>query len=110
MLLFDVIGQSLKRTDHFDPATDSVEYLKAKFTFNDSAWSGKTKTALFRIGTDTFKAVIGTDGTCKVPSTALASGIATNNSAVTIECEYIRDTNKVIEKLTNAIIALGGSV
>jgi len=40
MLLFEVSGQSLKRTDRFDPATDSQEYLKAKFTFNSSDWSG----------------------------------------------------------------------
>lgn len=74
MLLFDVIGQSLKRTDHFNPATDSVEYLKAKFTFNDSAWSGKTKTALFRLGTAVYKSVLGTDGTCKVPAEVLVGG------------------------------------
>ena len=74
MLLFEVIGQSLKRTDHFNPATDSVEYLKAKFTFNDSAWSGKTQTALFRLGSDTYKSVLGTDGTCNVPSEVLVGG------------------------------------
>lgn len=74
MLLFDVNGQTLKRTDHFNPATDSVEYLKAKFTFNDSAWSGKTKTALFRTGTAVYKSVLGTDGACKVPSEVLQGG------------------------------------
>lgn len=74
MLLFDVNGQTLKRTDHFNPATDSLEYLKAKFTFNDSAWSGKTKTALFRLGTAVYKSVLGTDGTCKVPSEVLVGG------------------------------------
>ncbi len=74
MLLFDVSGQSLKRTDHFNPATDSVEYLKAKFTFNDSAWNGKTKTALFRLGTAVYKSVLGSDGACKVPSEVLVGG------------------------------------
>ena len=74
MLLFDVNGQTLKRADHFNPATDSLEYLKAKFTFNDSAWSGKTKTALFRLGTAVCKSVLGTDGTCKVPSEVLVGG------------------------------------
>lgn len=74
MLLFNVNGQTLKRTDHFNPATDSVEYLKAKFTFNDSAWSGKTKTALFRMGEVVYKSVLGTDGTCKVPSEVLVGG------------------------------------
>lgn len=74
MLLFDVNGQTLKRIDHFNPATDSLEYLKAKFTFKDSAWSGKTKTALFRLGTAVYTSVLGTDGTCKVPSEVLVGG------------------------------------
>lgn len=36
--------------------------------------------------------------------------ILTDTEGVIVECEYNRDTNKVIEKLTNAIIALGGTV
>lgn len=36
--------------------------------------------------------------------------ILTDTEGVIVECEYIRDTNKVIDKLTNAIIALGGTV
>lgn len=36
--------------------------------------------------------------------------ILTDNKDAVIECEYIRDSTKVIEILTNAIIALGGSV
>lgn len=36
--------------------------------------------------------------------------ILTDKEDVTIECEYIQDTNKVIEKLTNAIVALGGTL
>jgi hypothetical protein len=43
-------------------------------------------------------------------STALEDGISTDTEGVTIECEYIQDTNKVIERLTNAIVALGGTV
>jgi hypothetical protein len=36
--------------------------------------------------------------------------ILTDTEGAIVECEYNRDTNKVIEKLTNAIIALGGTV
>lgn len=51
------------------------------------------------------------DGTVNgIKSTALLSGITTDNVGATIECEYNKDANAVIEKLTNAIIALGGKV
>ena len=36
--------------------------------------------------------------------------LMTNQSDAVVTCEYNRDTNKVIEKLTNAIISLGGNV
>jgi len=36
--------------------------------------------------------------------------ILTDTDGAIVECEYIRDSNKVIEKLTNAITALGGTV
>ena len=36
--------------------------------------------------------------------------ILTDTEGVVVECEYNRDTNKVIEKLSNAIIALGGTI
>ena len=36
--------------------------------------------------------------------------ILTDTEGVIVECEYNRDTNKVIERLTNAITALGGTV
>ena len=36
--------------------------------------------------------------------------ILTDTEGVIVECEYNRDTNKVIEKLSNAIIALGGTI
>ena len=45
-----------------------------------------------------------------ISSTVLADGISVTDNNVIVECEYNRDTNKVIEKLTNAIIALGGTV
>ena len=36
--------------------------------------------------------------------------VYTNVPGAQIECEYNQDTNAVIEKLTNAVISLGGSV
>ena len=36
--------------------------------------------------------------------------ILTDTDGVVVECEYNRDTNKVIERLVNAITALGGTV
>lgn len=36
--------------------------------------------------------------------------ILTDTEGAIVECEYTKDTNKVIEKLTNAILALGGTV
>jgi hypothetical protein len=51
------------------------------------------------------------DGTVEgIPSTALFGGISTDNAEITIECEYNKDTGKVIEKLTNAVVALGGVI
>lgn len=51
------------------------------------------------------------DGTVSgVTSLSPCMTILTDTEGVIVECEYNRDTNKVIEKLTNAIIALGGSL
>lgn len=51
------------------------------------------------------------DGTVEgIPSTALSGGISTDNAEITIECEYNKDTNKVIDNLTKAVVALGGVV
>lgn len=36
--------------------------------------------------------------------------LTTDNAGAVIECAYNRDTNKVIEELTNAIISLGGNI
>lgn len=36
--------------------------------------------------------------------------LITDNESAVIECAYNRDTNKVIEELTNAIISLGGNI
>ncbi len=52
-----------------------------------------------------------TDGTVSgLTSVSPNMTILTDTEGAIVECEYNRDTNKVIEKLTNAIIALGGAV
>lgn len=51
------------------------------------------------------------DGTVPgITSLSPSMTILTDTEGVIVECEYNRDTNKVIEKLTNAIIALGGTI
>ena len=51
------------------------------------------------------------DGTVSgMMSTSPNMTILTDTEGAVIECEYIKDTNKVIEKLVNAIIGLGGTV
>lgn len=51
------------------------------------------------------------DGTVHgITSLSPSMTILTDTEGVIVECEYNRDTNKVIEKLTNAIKALGGTI
>lgn len=45
-----------------------------------------------------------------ITSLAPTMTLLTDTEGVTIECEYNKDTGKVIEKLTNAVAALGGAV
>ena len=80
MLEFRVINQTIKRVDRFDPATDSVDYLKATFNFATKDWDGLVKTALFRLGTKVYKSVIGSDNVCVVPwEVLLASSESTSS-------------------------------
>lgn len=51
-----------------------------------------------------------TDGTLYIPSQSPVMTLYTDTNGTNIECEYNRDSNKVIEKLTNAIISLGGNI
>lgn len=51
------------------------------------------------------------DGTVEgITSLSPVMTLLTDTEGVTIECEYNKDTGKVIEKLTNAVVALGGVV
>ena len=71
MLEFKVEKQKLTRIDVFEPATDSEEYLKARFTINNTDWNGKTKTALFRLGESVYKVILNSNNECVVPSEVL---------------------------------------
>lgn len=67
MLEFNIRNQTIDRIDRFSPATDSVDYLTAKFNFLTEDWTGKTKKALFRSGTVSYEAAINASGVCTVP-------------------------------------------
>ena len=70
MLEFEVKNQKLTRLDVVEPATDSEQYLKAKFTVKDADWNGKAKTAYFRLGDVVYKALLD-NNMCIVPSEVL---------------------------------------
>lgn len=71
MLEFKVEKQKLIRLDVVEPATDSEQYLKAKFTIKDSDWNEKVKTALFRLDEVVYKALLDSNNECVVPSEVL---------------------------------------
>lgn len=51
------------------------------------------------------------DGTVEgITSLSPVMTLLTDTEGVTIECEYIKDTGKVIDNLTKAVVALGGVV
>ena len=53
---------------------------------------------------------VNADGTATVIGKGEEITLTTDTDGVTIEAEYNKDTNKVIESLVNAIISLGGNV
>ena len=67
-LLFQVDNQIITRTDKFKPASKSINYLRAKFTFSDD-WGDGTKTAQFVNVQDgsVYDAILDKYGECKVP-------------------------------------------
>ena len=73
MLEFNIKNQTISRIDRFNPATDSVDYLTAKFNFLTTDWDGITKRALFRSGTVSYDAAINASGVCNVPWEVLVS-------------------------------------
>lgn len=72
MLEFNVNKQTLTRTDNFNPASDSINYLDAHFTFDD-VWNDREIKALFETDGVTYPATLNSEGICKVPNGALKS-------------------------------------
>ncbi len=100
MLTFDVHGQTLIRTDNFEPATDSVNYLMAQFSYKTSEWrTGNTKTALFRLGETVYPAILDAEGTCIVPWEALVHGDSQyarkNGSTVFVSLKAEQGTTRI---------------
>ena len=76
-LLFDVDAQTLRRTDKNSPATDSVDYLTAKFNFLSAEWNGIEKVALFKAGDVLKEARLNSSGECVVPWEVLVKDTST---------------------------------
>lgn len=66
MLTFIVDKQIITRTDTNKPVSNSVDYLQATFSFS-SDWDGTMKTAIFKRGLATIKAVVLENDSCLVP-------------------------------------------
>lgn len=77
LLTFDVNAQTLTRTDKNNPATDSVDYLTAKFTFLSAEWNGIEKVALFKAGDVLKEARLDASGECVVPWEVLVKDSST---------------------------------
>ena len=69
-LEFEIVNQSLKRTDSEKPADYSNEYLKCIFNFESDDWESMGKFAIFKAGTLNYRVAIN-DGECIVPFDAL---------------------------------------
>ena len=66
MLTFSVNKQIITRTDVDKPVSNSVDYLEATFSFS-SDWDSTMKTAIFKRGLATIKAVVLENDSCLVP-------------------------------------------
>jgi len=72
-LQFKVINQVIYRPDSNIPASDSIGYLYAKFTFTQD-WDGLKKTAIFKSPTNECYSVILIDDECLVPHETIKFG------------------------------------
>ena len=87
-----------------NPADSVVEYKDIQVEFRDTA----TEYEPYK---ESITYTSNADGVVEnVVSIYPTMTFATNKLGAIIDCEYNKDANKVIEKLTNAIISLGGNV
>lgn len=104
-------------------ATVSRSMLDSEVFMYASGWSGDVTTLSniqVEIGEtateyepyiEPIEAVADADGNVKgLMSRSPSMTLTTDNAGAVIECSYTKDTNKVIEQLTNAIISLGGNI
>ena len=88
--------------------------IKAGFTFNNVVIKPQLElgdtTTEFEMYKDEEKAVAKEDGSLFINSVSPSVTLLPDKAGVTLEAEYNRDTNKVIESLINAIISLGGNI
>ena len=91
-------------------AEDILSNAKSLFSkFDIQIEVGESKTEFEQYMGNQYKP--NADGTVEgVKSIYPTTTLMTDTSGVLIECEYNKDTNKVIESLVNAIISLGGNV
>ena len=96
-----VIVRPMAKSEPFTDTTTIIRNLMLEFSDTASdfeAYSGEGY-------------IPAADGTVSgVTSLSPNMTILTDTEGVIVECEYNKDTNKVIEKLTNAVLALGGTV
>ena len=71
---FNVNEQTLTRTDTSKAVTDSVGYLKAKFTFNSTDWDNTIKSAIFRGNGLSYTVLLDDSGECTIPYETLIRG------------------------------------
>lgn len=110
-LIFEVKNQTLKRLDSFKPATNSVDYLTATFTFSED-WSGTTKTAKCRTENNAvYTAIIDSKGVCLIPHEALAQDAekkAFGKQSFYIWLEGVKGTEKITTEEKEIELSLTG--
>lgn len=110
-LIFEVKNQTLKRLDSFKPATNSVDYLTATFTFSED-WSGTTKTAKCRTENNAvYTAIIDSKGVCLIPHEVLAQDAekkAFGKQSFYIWLEGVKDTEKITTEEKEIELSLTG--
>ena len=74
LLKFEITKQSVIRTDSEQPASDSRNYLKAKFDFLTPEWDGLIKSAVFWKGSKAYVQILDENNICFVPPIVISPG------------------------------------
>ena len=103
----------------FTPEEDATLVVGLRYA-NEAVISNVKFSPMIQVANDTDLQFETYNGEEHTPSSdGIVEGIAslspvmtllTDKEGVTIECEYIKDTNKVINNLAKAVVALGGAV